>query len=201
MKSLKLSAMKNLLALVILIFVVLMRCGGSSMPKAGDAYVRNACRVTRYRSLCIQLLAPYSSYAKNNPRRWAEVGVIVTMGEAKNVSKFLHTLKVHVHFRRRQRNALSDCIECLQETLDNLYESLGELKHLEARTFELQMENVETYMSAALTDEDTCLDGFDGRKGKRVKMLQNKLVKVSHITSIALALVTELASHHIREEP
>ncbi|KAF5188675.1 21 kDa protein-like [Thalictrum thalictroides] len=189
--------MKNLFALVMLIFVGSMRCGGSAMSEAGDGYVRDACRVTRYRSLCIQLLAPYSSYARHNPRRWAEVGVIVTKREANNVSRFLHTLKARVHFRRRQKIALSDCIECLQETLDNLNESLGELKHLEARTFELQMANVETYMSAALTDEDTCLDSFDGRKGKRVKMLQNKLVKVSHITSIALALVTELASHHI----
>ncbi|KAL6987134.1 hypothetical protein U1Q18_012891 [Sarracenia purpurea var. burkii] len=38
------------------------------------------------------------------------------------------------------------------------------------------MEDVRTWLSASMTDEDTCLDGFEGEEeGEEVQMLRNKL--------------------------
>lgn len=187
--------MKSIILFVLVAFIVCVRCGGSYVSNGGNRYLREACRVTRFQSVCVRSLAPYTNFAKGNTRRWALAAVGVTMREARDVSMFLNGLKQHVRFRRRQSNALADCIELIQDSIDNLIDSLGELKKLDARTFEFQIENVETWMSAALTDEDTCLDGFNGHKGKRVRMLLNKIVKVSEITSNALAIVTKLASH------
>ncbi|KAF9600516.1 hypothetical protein IFM89_009965 [Coptis chinensis] len=171
------------------------KCGGYSMSSIGDSYVRDACRVTRYRKLCIRSLRSFSNSARRSPRRWALAAVFVTMNEAKNVSRLLNTMKEQAFFRRRQRIALSDCIECLRDTTDSLYDSLGELRTLDARTFNLQMGNVETWVSAALSDEDSCLDGFNARRGKHVMVIHNKVVKLTHLTSNALALVSKLASY------
>ncbi|KAL5718298.1 hypothetical protein ACHQM5_011214 [Ranunculus cassubicifolius] len=182
--------MKPIFSFVLfLTFILSLKC----LAHGGENYVQEVCKVTRFRNLCIHSLSPYSNYAKKSTRMWAEISVGVTMKEAKNVSRYLNVLKTQVRFRRRQRYALSDCIELLQDTMDSLSESLGELKKLEARTFEFQMENVETWLSSGLTDEDTCLEGFSGKKGKTVRRIRNKIGKVSSLTSNALAIVTKLA--------
>ncbi|KAH9314044.1 hypothetical protein KI387_022671, partial [Taxus chinensis] len=52
-------------------------------------------------------------------------------------------------------------------------QSLAELKHLRPGTFTFQMSNVQTWMSAALTNEDSCLNGFQGVRNGKVKVLVN----------------------------
>lgn len=92
------------------------------------------------------------------------------------------------------RAALADCIECFGDAVEELHSSLRELQRLENGTFEYQMGNVETWVSAALTNEDTCLDGFGGYKGKVVGEVRAKVLNATYFTSNALALVNNLAS-------
>ncbi|XP_042516131.1 pectinesterase inhibitor 6-like [Macadamia integrifolia] len=164
--------------------------------KEGDDYVKEACNVTHYQDLCIHSLSPFSNSAKRDPQKWARAAVSVTVGEAKMVTQYLTNQKKDRFLRGNKERlmALSDCIECFQDSLDNLHKSLGELRSLNSSTFDGQMENVETWMSAALTGEDTCLDGFNGCKGKEVKYLCNEVLNVTYLTSNALALVDKLAS-------
>ncbi|KAL0435894.1 UNVERIFIED_CONTAM: Pectinesterase inhibitor 6 [Sesamum radiatum] len=125
-------------------------------------------------------------------------GVSVAIGEAKRVARYLATLKRNRNgsgrIRGRNRIAVSDCVECFQDTLDNLHRSLYVLRKLSARDFGSQVEDVATWVSAALTDEDTCLDGFDEETGKRVKPLINRVSNVTYMTSNALALINKLAT-------
>ncbi|XP_011079662.1 LOW QUALITY PROTEIN: pectinesterase inhibitor 6 [Sesamum indicum] len=161
----------------------------------GDGYVRDACSVTRYRDLCIRSLSSFSSTAKDNPSKWARAGVSVAIGEAKRVARYLATLKRNrQRIRGRNRIALSDCVECFQDTLDNLHRSLYVLRKLSVRDFGSQVEDVATWVSAALTDEDTCVDGFDERTGKGVKPLINRVSNVTYMTSNALALINKLVT-------
>lgn len=96
--------------------------------------------------------------------------------------------------RGRNRGALLDCVECLSDAIDNLHMTLGVLRNLSGTTFEEQMEDVTTWLSAAMTDQGTCLDGFEGRKGKQVELLRNKVSEATCVTSNALALVVKLAT-------
>lgn len=157
----------------------------------GDGYVQDACSVTRYRNLCIRSLAPFSTAAKRNPTTWARAGVSVTISEAKRVAYHMMKLK---STGGRNKGALLDCIECIQDSIDNLHKSLYVLRELNGQTFNSQMSDVTTWVSAALTDEDTCLDGFSGHKGREIKSLQNRITNVTYITSNALALVNKLAT-------
>ncbi|OAY49515.1 pectinesterase inhibitor 6 [Manihot esculenta] len=162
-----------------------------------DTYVRDACSVTRYQNLCIHSLASFSRIARRSPSKWARAGVSVTIGEAKNASQYLNKLKKNRLVKgNRNRIALSDCIENFQDTIDNLHKSLGVLRKLDATSFDTQMGDIITWMSAALTDEDTCLDGFEEQNTRTqvIQVLQNRVTRVTYITSNALALVNKLAS-------
>lgn len=163
--------------------------------RKANTYVKDACSVTRYKNLCIDSLSSYSSVAKRDPGKWARAGVSVTIGVTKNTIRYLIGLKKKNSMKGRNRVAVLDCVEEFEDALDNLHKALGVLRHISrGESFITQMDDVTTWLSSALTDEDTCLDGFEGQRGKEIKLLANKVTKVSYITSNALALATKLAS-------
>lgn len=61
--------------------------------------------------------------------------------------------------------------------------------------FRFQMSNVQTWMSAALTDQETCTDGFEGVPDCPLKSdVNEKSTCVKQVTSNALALVNSFAN-------
>ncbi|AES61777.2 plant invertase/pectin methylesterase inhibitor [Medicago truncatula] len=139
-------------------------------------------------------LAPFSYSAGRGPSKWARAGVSVTIGEVKNVQAYLTNLTRHGRLRGRNKVALLDCVETIADALDELHRSLNVLRRLSRRTFGTQMGDLNTWISAALTDQDTCLDGFQGENGRKIQLLQNRVLKAYYITSNALALVSKLAT-------
>ncbi|XP_031378638.1 21 kDa protein-like [Punica granatum] len=70
------------------------------------------------------------------------------------------------------------------------------MKDLGGPEFEMQMGNIQTRVSAALTDEDTCMDGIEGRafNGEVKRTIKSRIVRVAQLTSNALALINRLQS-------
>ncbi|XP_050236675.1 pectinesterase inhibitor 6-like [Mercurialis annua] len=168
----------------------------TTSKSSGDTYVREACSVTRYQNLCIRSLSSFSQLAKKNPSIWARAGVSVTITDSKNITQFLKNLNKNKAMKGKNKLALSDCIECFLDAIDNLHKSLGVLRNLDSAKFDDQMSDVITWLSAALTDEETCLDGFQEQNDitKQVRVVLNRVSRTSYITSNALALANNLAS-------
>ncbi|KAK7337449.1 hypothetical protein VNO77_18025 [Canavalia gladiata] len=182
------------LMFLLALFLSLLTNTGLMVFAKGNNNVREACSVTRYKNLCVHSLAPFANTAGRSPSKWARAGVSVTIGEVKKVQAYLAKLKMQGRMKGRNRVALSDCVETFADALGELHMSLGVLRKLSRSTFSTQMGDLNTWISAALTDEDTCLDGFQGKNEKQIKLLQNKVHNVSYITSNALALVNKLAT-------
>lgn len=91
---------------------------------------------------------------------------------------------------------MADCIEVMGDSVDELQQSIGELGHIRSSNFSLTMSDIQTWVSAALTDEDTCMDGFAGKamNGYAKTMVRKRIVKIAHLTSNALALINNYAS-------
>ncbi|CAN6467732.1 unnamed protein product [Victoria cruziana] len=157
-----------------------------------NAYLRSACHVTLYRELCFNTFAAFPSAAKQNASALARSAISVTLAETKNVTRYILGLR-ELRLREREREALEDCIENFGDALDNLHKSLFEIRSLDSSTFDFQVSNMQTWMSAVLTSQDTCLDGFNGTHGAVVEGLNLTIGKVARITSNALALINTLA--------
>ncbi|MBA0558794.1 hypothetical protein Golob_015796 [Gossypium lobatum] len=95
--------------------------------------------------------------------------------------------------------AMADCIEVIDDSIDELQKSIGEIVRIRRSNFVLIMSDLQTWVSAALTDEDTCMDGFSGRamNGYAKMMVRKRIVKIAHLTSNALALINNYASSQI----
>ncbi|GAA0184384.1 hypothetical protein LIER_31672 [Lithospermum erythrorhizon] len=150
--------------------------------------VHSSCVHASYPNICIRTLSSYSGEA-NTPRDLAKAAVGVSLDRAGNVSKCLEKLKGS---NKKEKDALHDCVEQVGDSVYNLRKTLNELQHLRRESFEFQMSNAETWVSAALTNEDTCLDGF-----KEIDLIvrgdvKRKINNVAKVTSNALYLITLL---------
>jgi len=178
----------------LLAFIFIPYLASQLVCAKGKDNVKEACTVTRYQNLCMRSLAPFSNSAGRSPSKWARAGVSVTIGEVKNVQAYLANLTRHGRLRARNKLALLDCIETIADALDELHRSLNVLRRLSRRTFGTQMGDLNTWISSALTDQDTCLDGFQGKKVMKIQLLQKRVLKSYYTTSNALALVNKLAT-------
>lgn len=78
-------------------------------------------------------------------------------------------------------------------------EEIGKLEAAVGPEVAWRVSNAQTWMSAALTDEFTCEDGFEGvggeGEGERVKVeVRRGVRRVERYTSNALALVNRLVA-------
>ncbi|CAM6078027.1 unnamed protein product [Sphagnum tenellum] len=88
-----------------------------------------------------------------------------------------------------EQSALSSCLLVLQGSQDLLEASLHPLSNLDPSTFEQQITDSLTWVSAALTFHTTCLDGYEGVYGSATK--DSLLSEAQGVTSVLADAVSE----------
>lgn len=91
-----------------------------------------------------------------------------------------------------------DCLENMADSVGHLRDAAqelgGNMGHAGSPGFKWHLSNVQTWCSAALTDENTCLDGLSrGVDAATRSAIRGKIVEVAQVTSNALALVNRVA--------
>lgn len=163
-------------------------------------FIRNSCSSTTYPRLCYSSLVKHADFIQTNRVLLTGTALNVTLASAKSTSAIISTLAKSQGLNPREIAAMKDCVEVLSDSVDELRRSINELGHLRTSNFELTMSDVQTWVSAALTDESTCTDGFQeissSTDGKVKAIVRGRIVQVSQLTSNALALINKLATSH-----
>ncbi|KAI3443519.1 hypothetical protein Pfo_000184 [Paulownia fortunei] len=173
--------------LILLLSPLLSTTHADNAPK--HDLVRRSCVHASYPDICLRTLSSYGG-AASTPRDLAQVAVRVSLAHVRRASDFLSQLKSS---GRREQGALSDCVDQMGDSVEELSKTLSALQHLRrGADFRWQMSNAETWVSAALTNEDTCLDGFKEINGKVRSDVRRKITNVARVTSNALYLINLL---------
>ncbi|KAK1327139.1 hypothetical protein QJS10_CPA01g02696 [Acorus calamus] len=169
-------------------------------------FIKTSCSTTEYPILCVATLIAYASKIKTNPTELAQTALSVSLDQARRASASMSRLSSSTMgaLKPREAVALRDCMETLGDAVEELRSSLSEMDHLRGQNFGFRISDIQTWVSAALTNEDTCMDGFDmggggGGGGERVEggvksVVRGEVVKVARLTSNALALINGLVS-------
>ncbi|KAJ4712834.1 21 kDa protein-like [Melia azedarach] len=159
-------------------------------------FIKTSCGVTTYPDLCFTTLSSYATKIQANPKLLATTALSVTLKATRSTSTVMKKLSNSQGLTPREAAALYDCVEELGDSVDELQKSISEMGHNEGKNLALQMNNIQTWVSAALTDEDTCMDGFSGNSmnGNLKSTVRSQIVNVAHLTSNALALINNYAS-------
>ncbi|XP_072982060.1 pectinesterase inhibitor 9-like [Typha latifolia] len=179
-----------------LLLLILLCSSAANLTSAVPTteFIRSSCRATRYPDLCIQSLAAYGPAVRRSPRELARVALAVSADRARSASEFVSGLCKQN--RSRKGGPVQDCLENMGDSVDRLRQAADELNRIGrpgSAGYMWHMNNVQTWCSAALTDENTCLDGVGrGVDAATRKAIRGKVVEVAQVTSNALALVNRL---------
>lgn len=188
----------SLITISIVLFCIANSWAARYQPReeSSDDFIRSSCEVTRYPELCYKTLSAYSRTIQNDPIQLANAALNISLESAESTSNIVaNMLKAH-NVGPKEAGAIRDCVENVKDSIDELKQSLVAMKNLEGPDFEMIMRNIQTWVSAALTDEDTCMDGFEGNfmSGKVKNSIRSHIEKVAQLTSNALALVNKLVN-------
>ncbi|CAM8974551.1 unnamed protein product [Rhodiola kirilowii] len=178
-------------ALVFLLLQYVHVSESRDAPTFSDDLVRSSCVHASYPDICLHTLSSYPD-PPTTPREVAQAGVKVSLAHAK---KFSHYLTEQKGGKKREKTALKDCLEQMGDSMYELDRTLSELEDLkEGSGFRFQMSNAETWVSSALSDDETCLDSLweAAGKGKPKEDVRKRVVAVAKVTSNALYLINQL---------
>lgn len=172
----------------------------TSNPQATN-FIKMSCRATLYPVLCFNSLAIYANKIQQNERQLAQAALSVSLHKAQLTTMFVYKMSKTAGVKPRESQAVRDCVDNMADSVDQLNRSIKELDHMgraRGQDFMWHVSNVQTWVSAALTDENTCLDGFSGRltNGNVKAVIKRRIVNVAQVTSNALALVNRFADKH-----
>ncbi|KAF8032628.1 hypothetical protein BT93_D1524 [Corymbia citriodora subsp. variegata] len=171
--------------------------------------IKSSCSSTLYPDLCLSQLtsSPSStSDAVKTPKDVIALALNLTIAYVQH--NYFAIKKVGAARRGltvRERTALHDCLEMVDETLDEVRKTLAELLAYPSggnKSVSELAEDMKTLLSAAMTNQDTCLDGFSHESAdKKVReALLGGQTHVFHLCSNALAMVKNMTDTDVANE-
>ncbi|KAM7277354.1 hypothetical protein ACFE04_019220 [Oxalis oulophora] len=171
-------------------------------------FIRTSCNTTLYSDLCYTTLSGYATTVQQNPSKLAKLAISISLSNARYLTSYFSNLTREADYNNddhRAIAALHDCYSNLGNAVSEMKGSLKQMRQIEeggggggsSSTFRFLMSNVQTWMSAALTDEDTCTEGFKDvtNDDTMKKDVNDRVVEVKMLTSNALALVNRYVEY------
>ncbi|MBA0574850.1 hypothetical protein Golob_025136 [Gossypium lobatum] len=158
-------------------------------------FIKTSCAATSYPDLCFAAFSSYATEIQADPKILATKSLNLTLNTTFSASKNLTELCKTQGIKPTEAAPLHDCVEEISDSVDELTKSIPEMEEIEGKSFAFRMSDIQTWVSAALTDEDTCMDGFsettmDGDVKASVRIV---IEKVAQLTSISLAFINQYA--------
>ena len=183
---------KAIIALVVLLFFT------GAAADDDVQFIRSSCSSTAYPDLCFDTLSAHASVIKRSPMMLATTALSVSLDAVRGASAAMSTMLTREKLKPREAAAVKDCVDTLTDSGEQIRKAIGEMGYLRKRDGNLNfhISNIQTWVSAALTDETTCTDGFSeaAMNSRAMVVMRNRVVSVAHHSSNALALINALAS-------
>ncbi|KAK4418112.1 putative pectinesterase/pectinesterase inhibitor 40 [Sesamum alatum] len=153
---------------------------------------KSTCEGTLYPELCVSTVAAFPELRRKTLPEIISGTINVTMKEvrasASNCSSLRRKLMKKLDSLALQ--ALDDCLELFSDTVGELKRILTELSA--GNSPEKYYDDLQTLLSGAMTNQDTCLDGFAYSKNNTRELIQGRLKRITKHMSNSLAMVKKL---------
>ncbi|KAA3489213.1 pectinesterase-like [Gossypium australe] len=199
-------------SLVIVAAIIGIVAGVSSRNNSDEsdtshhAIVKSACSGTFYPDLCFSAVTtvPAGTAKKvRSQRDVIELSLNITTTAVEHNYFKIKKLLARKDLTTREKTALHDCLETIDETLDELHEAVEDLhEYPNKKSLTQHADDLKTLMSAAMTNQETCLDGFshEGADKKIREVLIDGEKYVEKMCSNALAMIKNMTDTDIANE-
>uniref|UniRef100_A0A0E0APL4 Pectinesterase n=1 Tax=Oryza glumipatula TaxID=40148 RepID=A0A0E0APL4_9ORYZ len=155
--------------------------------------VKAFCQPTDYQQTCEEELGKAAGNGASSPTDLAKAMFAVTsekISKAISESSTLEELKND----KRTSGALQNCKELLEYAVDDLKTSFEKLGGFEMTNFHKAVDDLRTWLSAALTYQGTCLDGFLNTTTDAADKMKSALNSSQELTEDILAVVDQFSA-------
>lgn len=155
--------------------------------------ISRTCSKTMFPTLCVTTLLDFPGSTAASERDLVHISLNMTL---QHLNRALYTsaaINSVAAMDPRVRAAYNDCLELLDDSVDAVARSLtsvspspsnGAVKPLTSSS----SDDVLTWLSAALTNQDTCVEGFADASGTVKNQMVNNLKDLSELVSNCLAI-------------
>ncbi|XP_059437558.1 pectinesterase-like [Corylus avellana] len=152
----------------------------------------STCQGTLYPHICVSTLSSFPDLASKSLPEIISANVNHTMYEVKATSKNCTSLRKKLKNRLDlfQKRSLDDCLELFDDTIAELITTLSDL--IPQKSTSTHFHDLQTLLSAAMTDQQTCLDELVYSKAGVGDEIKNSLSKISHHLSNSLVLLKRI---------
>ncbi|XP_002532944.2 pectinesterase [Ricinus communis] len=167
--------------------------------------LKSSCSTTRYPDLCFSAVAsaPGATSKLVSLKDVIEVSLNLTTTAVEHNFFTVEKLAKRKGLTKREKTALHDCLETIDETLDELHKAMDDLKEYpNKKSLSQHADDLKTLLSSAITNQETCLDGFshDGADKHIREALLAGQVHVEKMCSNALAMIKNMTDTDIANE-
>lgn len=160
-----------------------------------QALIIQACaKVENYSSCVSSIHNELESMGPRSPSSILTAALKTTLNEARIAVQMVTRFNA-LSSSYREQIAIEDCKELLDFSVSELAWSLLEMKSIRAGSTNAQSEgNLKAWLSAALSNQDTCLEGFEGTDRRIESFIRGSLKQVTQLISNVLAMYVQLHS-------
>lgn len=154
--------------------------------------ISKACGKTRYPTLCVNSLLDFPGSVTANEQDLVHISFNMTLQHFSR-ALYLSSAISYVQMDPHVRSAYDDCLELLDDSVDALSRSLSAVAPSSDGAIGRAQpigssQDVITWLSAALTNHDTCSEGFAELKGDVKDRMSAKLKDLSELVSNCLSI-------------
>jgi len=151
----------------------------------------STCEGTLYPDLCVSTLTSFPDLtSKTIPQMICSV-VNHTIYEVTLSSSNCSGLRKKLpRLNNLERRALDDCLTLFDETVEELKTTVADLSQTTIGS--KRHHDSQTFLSGAMTNLYTCLDGFAYSKGHVREKIEEGLLEISHLVSNSLAMLKKV---------
>ncbi|OVA00974.1 Pectinesterase [Macleaya cordata] len=148
--------------------------------------ISKTCSKTRYPDLCVNSLLDFPGSLTAGERDLVHITVNMTLSHVGRALSDASEI-INQEMDTRARSAYEDCLELLSDSVDQLSRSLSSVTEKVGST-----DDVITWLSAALTNHDTCTEGFEDVQNGYVKdHMSQQLKDLGELVSNSLAIFAD----------
>ncbi|BFG15054.1 hypothetical protein CerSpe_013280 [Prunus speciosa] len=165
---------------------------GGEQTSTSTKAIQSICQPTDYKKTCEDNLSKVASNV-TDPKELVKAGFQVAIDQLREVIKNSTTLK-ELAKDPSTNQALQNCKELLEYAIDDLGDSFQKLGPFDFTKLDAYVEDLKVWLSAAMTYEQTCLDGFENTTGDAGEKMRQFLKTSQELTSNGLAMVSEVST-------
>lgn len=161
-------------------------------PATTSKAIEAVCQPTDYKETCQNSLSAKASNV-TDPKELIKIGFQIAIDKIQEVINNSPTLK-ELAKDPRSNQALQNCKELLEFSINDLKKSVDQIGPFEVSKLKAYVDDLKVWLSASISYEQTCLDGFVDTKGEAGTKMQGFLKQSQELTKNGLAMVTEIGN-------